>query len=326
VYNNIIIDMSWGVSEPLYKHKYLTGCKERPENMMHLFIVNPVAGKGKTLKLVPEIKGLMEKHSFDYKIEITKAPGHASEIAREYINKYTDLRIYAVGGDGTMNEVLQGVVGSGACLGVVPAGTGNDFLKSFTPLTAPSELLPLMVKSEAIPVDVCKINDRYFLNIASAGFDADVVANTQHLKKLPYIAGKIAYIGGILLSLIRLKNVRATFYIDDEKIEMPGMLLSAFANGRFYGGGMLPAPGAVPDDGYLDICLIKDMKRLGILRFFPRFIKGVHVNMSEVMTRRCRSVRMESPDLLHVNVDGELFESHNLDITLIHKGLLFIKP
>lgn len=294
--------------------------------MMHLFIVNPVAGKGKTLKLIPEIEGIMKKYSFAYKIEITKAPKHAAEIAREYIGEYPDLRIYSVGGDGTMNEVLQGMVGSGASLGVVPAGTGNDFLKSFTSLTNPSELLPLVVQAEAIPVDVCKINDRYFLNIASAGFDADVVANTQYLKRLPWMQGKIAYIGGILLSLIRLKNVSATFYIDDEVIEMPGMLLSAFANGRFYGGGMLPAPDAVPDDGYLDICLIKDMKRLGILRFFPRFIKGTHINMSEVTTRRCRSVRMESPDNLHINADGELFESQRLDISLIHKGLLFIKP
>ncbi|NLY19459.1 MAG: diacylglycerol kinase family lipid kinase [Clostridiaceae bacterium] len=294
--------------------------------MKHLFILNPVAGKGKTMKLIPEIKELMEKHSFEFKIEITKAPGHATEIAREYSNKYPDLRIYAVGGDGTMNEVLQGMVGSGSYLGVVPAGTGNDFLKSFCSVMNPSRLLPVLIQAEAIPVDLCKINDRYFLNIASAGFDADVVANTQYLKKLPFMQGKIAYIGGILLSLIRLKNVSATFSIDDEKIEMPGMLLSAFANGRFYGGGMLPAPEAVPDDGYLDVCLIKDMNRLGILRFFPRFIKGTHINMSEVTTRRCRTVRMESPEPVHVNADGELFEANKLDITLIHKGLMFIKP
>lgn len=294
--------------------------------MKHLFIINPVAGKGKTLKMIPEIKALMESCSLYYEIEITKAPGHASEIAREYSNKYPGLRIYAVGGDGTMNEVLQGMVGSGSCLGILPAGTGNDFLKNFCPLMNPSELLPLLVKADPIPVDVCKINDKYFLNIASVGFDADVVANTQHLKRLPYMQGKIAYIGGILLSLIRLKNVKATFFIDDEKIEMPGMLLSAFANGRFYGGGMMPAPDAVPDDGYLDVCLIKDMKRLGILRFFPRFIKGTHISMSEVTTRRCRSVRMESPEPLHMNADGELFESDRLDISIIHKGLLFIKP
>lgn len=294
--------------------------------MKHLFIVNPVAGKGKTEKMIPEIKALMEKHEYSYNIEITKAPKHATEIAHDYIQKYPELRVYSVGGDGTMNEVLQSMVGTKACLGVVPAGTGNDFLKSFCPLSDPSKLLPFLVQAEAVPVDVCTINDRYFLNIASAGFDADVVANTQYLKRLPYIKGKIAYIGGILLSLIRLKKVQATFFIDDEKIEMPSMLLSAFANGRFYGGGMIPAPDAVPDDGMLDVCLIRSMNRLKILFFFPRFIKGNHISMSDVTLRRCRSIKMESPQPVHINLDGELFESSEVNISLIEKGLMFLKP
>ena len=294
--------------------------------MKHLFIVNPVAGKGKSAKIIPQIRLLMEKNSLPYKIEITKAPKHAPEIAASYIHKFPNIRIYAVGGDGTLNEVLQGVAGSNASLGVVPTGTGNDFLKTFCSQTDPYKLLPSLIQAEAAPVDMCKMNDRYFLNIASAGFDADVVANTQYLKKLPYMKGKFAYIGGILLSLIRLKNVSATFYLDDEKIEMPSMLLSIFANGKYYGGGMLPAPDAKPDDGYLDVCIIQGLKRLKILRFFPRLIKGTHINMSEVTFRRCRTITMESPDLVHINADGELFESHALSITLIQKGLMFIKP
>ena len=294
--------------------------------MKHLFIVNPVAGKGKSAKMIPKIKALMEASPFQYKIEVTMAPKHASEIAKGYVHNFPDVRIYAVGGDGTLNEVLQGVVGSKACLGVVPTGTGNDFLKTFSSLTDPYKLLPSLIQAEATPVDICKINERYFLNIASVGFDADVVANTQYLKKLPYMNGKLAYIGGILLSLVRLKNVSATFYLDDKKFEMPSLLLSTFANGRYYGGGMLPAPDAKPDDGYLDVSIIKGLKRLKILRFFPRLIKGTHINMSEVTIRRCRSVAMKSPNLLHINADGELFESNELNITLIHKGLMFIKP
>lgn len=293
---------------------------------MHLFIVNPVAGKGHTLRIIPEIEALMEKHSLPYKIEITEAPGHATVIAKEYIKEGRNLRIYAVGGDGTLNEVLQGVVGSDACLGIIPAGTGNDFIKSFCAIRDPVKLLPFLVHADPVPVDVCKMNDRYFLNIASAGFDADVVASTQRLKRLPLMKGKIAYIGGILLSLIRKKNIQATFVLDNETIVMKSLLLAAFANGRFYGGGMSPAPDARPDDGFLDVCLIQGMNRMKILMFFPRLIKGTHTKMREVTLRRCRSLTMESPQPVHVNADGELSQSTRAEIRLIPKGLKFIKP
>lgn len=299
---------------------------QRVISMEHLFIVNPVAGKGKTLKTIPDIEAIMEKHSLSYRLEITKAPKHAAKIAREYVKKYRNLRVYAVGGDGTLNEVLQGVAGSDASLGNVPAGTGNDFIKNFCTETEPLELLPRLINARPVPLDLCKMNDMYYLNIASAGFDADVVANTQYLKHIPFIKGKIAYIGGILLSLIRMKNYEATFYIDDEEIHMSRILLSAFANGKYYGGGMKAVPSAVPDDGLLDVCMINGVGRLKIFFFFPRFIKGKHIKMKEVNIKRCRSVRMVSPSQVHVNADGELFRLNELNIEIIEKGINFIIP
>jgi len=294
--------------------------------MDHLFIINPVAGKGRTLKIIPDIKELMEKHALSYRIEITKAPKHATEIAREYVKSNSSLRIYAVGGDGTLNEVLQGVAGSSASLGTVPCGTGNDFLKSLCSESDPFSVLPRIIKAKPVPVDLCKMNDMYFLNIASAGFDADVVANTQYLKRLPLIKGKIAYIGGILMSLVRLNNFKATFYIDGEEIHMPSVLLSAFANGKYYGGGMMPVPSALPDDGFLDVCLIDGRTRLKILLFFPRFIRGEHIKMKGVNVKRCHTVKMVCPSPVHVNADGELFRLNEVNIELIEKGLNFINP
>jgi diacylglycerol kinase family enzyme len=271
--------------------------------MEHLFIVNPAAGKGNTLKIVPEIENLMKKLSFPYKIEITQAPGHASQIAEQYIKANKTIRIYSVGGDGTMNEILQPMVGTDASLGIIPAGTGNDFIKSFS-----------MKK------------DRYFLNIASVGFDADVVAMTGYLKRLPLIKGKVAYIGGILLSVIGLKKIEADFVIDGTALNTKTMLLSAFANGRYYGGGMMPAPNAVPDDGLIDFCIINDINRLKLLRFFPKFIKGTHIHMKEVLIKQCRSLEMKSPKPVHVNMDGELFRLSEAKIEILEKSLNFIKP
>lgn len=294
--------------------------------MDHLFIVNPAAGKGNTLKIIPEIESLMKKLSLPYKIEITQAPGHASEIAEQYIKANGNVRIYSVGGDGTMNEILQPMVGTGASLGVIPAGTGNDFLKSFCTKSDPVKLLPFIVHSDPVPVDVCRFNDRYYLNIASAGFDADVVAMTGYLKRLPLIKGKVAYIGGILLAVIGLKKIEADFVIDGTELHTKTMLLSAFANGRYYGGGMMPAPNAVPDDGLIDFCIINDINRLKLLRFFPRFIKGTHVNMKEVSIRRCRSIEMKSPKPVHINMDGELFRFSEVRIEILEKSLNFLKP
>jgi YegS/Rv2252/BmrU family lipid kinase len=294
--------------------------------MEHLFIVNPAAGKGNTLKIVPEIENLMKKLSFPYKIEITQAPGHASQIAGQYIKANKTIRIYSVGGDGTMNEILQPMVGTDASLGIIPAGTGNDFIKSFSMKKDPVKLLPFIVHSDPIPVDVCKFNNRYFLNIASVGFDADVVAMTGYLKRLPLIKGKVAYIGGILLSVIGLKKIEADFVIDGTALNTKTMLLSAFANGRYYGGGMMPAPNAVPDDGLIDFCIINDINRLKLLRFFPKFIKGTHIHMKEVLIKQCRSLEMKSPKPVHVNMDGELFRLSEAKIEILEKSLNFIKP
>ncbi|NLM27104.1 MAG: diacylglycerol kinase family lipid kinase [Clostridiaceae bacterium] len=294
--------------------------------MEHLFIVNPAAGKGKTLRMVPEIENLMKKFSLPYRIEITQAPGHASEIAGHYIKTNDSIRIYSVGGDGTMNEILQPMVGTNASLGVIPAGTGNDFIKSFSMKKDPFKLLPLIVHSDPIPVDVCRFNNRYFLNIASIGFDADVVAMTGYLKKLPLIKGKVAYIGGILLAVIGLKKIEADFVVDGSEMHTKTMLLSAFANGRYYGGGMMPAPNAVPDDGLIDFCIINDVNRLKLLRFFPRLIKGTHTDMKEVSIKRCRSIEMKSSKPVHVNMDGELFRFSEAKIEILEKSLKFIKP
>lgn len=294
--------------------------------MKHLFIVNPVAGKGKAIKIVPHINSLMDKLSLSYDIEVTEAPKHATEIARKYIQANEDLRIYAVGGDGTLNEVLQSVAGSNAAIGNIPTGTGNDFLKNFSKTSDPLKCLPEIIQAQPEPVDLCKMNDLYYINIASAGFDADVVANTQYVKRLPLFKGKVAYIGGILLSLIKLKNYTATFYIDNEKVHMPNVLLSAFANGKYYGGGMEAVPSAVTDDGFLDICLVEGMGRLKIFRFLPKFLNGNHIQMKEVTIKRCRSFRMVSPSPVHVNADGELFKLSEINVELTEKGVNFIKP
>ncbi|NMB95836.1 MAG: diacylglycerol kinase family lipid kinase, partial [Clostridiaceae bacterium] len=174
--------------------------------MKHLFIVNPVAGKGKALEYIPEIKRIFAKRKNDiYFIETTEKPGHAIELVKSYVKRDT-YRIYSIGGDGTLNEVLNGMAESDSSLAIVPAGSGNDFVKSLESYstfdTTKSSLLNSLIDGMETITDIGKINDRFFINISSIGFDANVVYNAAKFKKIPFVNGLLAYTMGVLLTLV----------------------------------------------------------------------------------------------------------------------------
>jgi len=293
--------------------------------MKHLFIINPVAGKGKALEFIPKIEKLFSSRKNDvYFIETTERPGHATELVRNYVSRDT-YRVYSLGGDGTLNEVLNGLAGSDSSLAVIPTGSGNDFVKSLENYslfdihhTSQKEvanstlkedlrisLLKSLVDGEERPVDIGKVNDRYFINISSMGFDAIVVHKTNTLKKLPFVTGLLAYILGVLFTLISYGKNMVSISIDGKTMEV-NTLLIAVANGKYYGGGMQPAPSADIYDGILDICLIRSVGRLRILKFFPKFIKGQHEHVKEVSLHKGREIKITSHKKVALNIDGEV--------------------
>ncbi|HOJ12669.1 MAG TPA: diacylglycerol kinase family lipid kinase [Clostridiales bacterium] len=307
--------------------------------MKHLFIINPIAGKGKALEYIPKIEEYFSRMKDLFFIEVTKYPGHAIELVKQYVDKET-YRVYSVGGDGTLNEVLNGMAGSDSSLAIIPAGSGNDFIKSIRnysvdkespeknimKITSKVSLLERLVKGTESFIDIGKINNRYFINISSLGFDAEVVYKSHKIKKLPLITGLLAYVLSVFATLVSYQSNPLKIKIDGQTIEK-GTLLVAVANGRYYGGGMQAAPSAELNDGFLDICLIEYAKRLRILKLFPKFIKGQHAGIKEVSFHRGKNISIISKNKVAMNVDGETnIVEGKVDFEIIPNAVRIVLP
>ena len=312
--------------------------------MNHLFIINPKAGKGKTLDYVDIIKNYFSGNNEKYIIEITKYPGHATKLVREYVS-HDKYRVYAIGGDGTVNEVVNGLIGSNSILAVIPAGCGNDFFKSIqeisndkdnylsfniTEKSSKKDILDHMIKGIESQIDICKINEKYFANIASVGFDAEVTYKSNKIKNIPFISGLLAYSLSIFTMLFTYTWHPLKINIDDGNTVFTiekNALLVAVANGKYYGGGMQPAPLAKIDDGFLDVCLIDYVGRLKILRFFPKFLKGKHGEIKEVSFQRCKKLSIYSKNNIAINIDGEAgITNGEINFEIIPSALKIVLP
>jgi YegS/Rv2252/BmrU family lipid kinase len=292
--------------------------------MKHLFIVNPVAGKGKTLPIITEINEAFKGINEEYIIEVTERPGHATEIVKRYV-EIEDYRVYSVGGDGTLNEVLNGIVNSNSSLAIIPSGTGNDFIKSICKDLNMSNLLYRTINGKEEFIDLAKVNHRYFINISSVGFDAQVVYNTVKLKKSALVKGSLSYVLGVLLTLFSFKSFNINIKIDENEINADTTLI-AIANGKYYGGGMMIAPMAKINDGILDICLIKKVNKIKLLALLPTLIKGTHEEIKEVSFHRGKRVSIVSKDDIALNIDGEVCKVKEVLFEIIHKGIEIVIP
>lgn len=268
-----------------------------------LFIVNPVAGGGKAKKLIPLIEKTMKECNKKYKIIITTEPEEATEIAKRESKNHEV--IVAVGGDGTVNEVATGLIrNNGGVLGVIPGGTGNDMARSLDIPMDPAEALETLCKAYKKNMDIGMVNGSYFLNIASIGFDAEVVMNNMKIKKK--IKNEFSYVISVIYSLISFKKKKVEIEIDG-KIIKDQVYLLAVGNGKYYGGGMKIIPMAKIDDGYLDICTISNISKFKILFLFPTIFKGTHVEHTKhVKIYKGKRIKFKSEEGLLLNVDGEI--------------------
>jgi YegS/Rv2252/BmrU family lipid kinase len=292
--------------------------------LKHLFIINPIAGKGRPLKLIPEIKRFFADKGHDYFIEITKYPGHATEIVRQYVAK-DKVRVYSVGGDGTLNEIINGMMESSSSLAIIPTGSGNDFVRTIHHDLPAKDLLFHTVYGKEEPIDLAVVNGRYFANIASFGFDAEVVYHTQKTKKSFLIPSKLCYFAGILNTLFSYNNLHMKVSIDGREMDAK-FLLIAVANGKYYGGGILPAPEARIDDGLFDICLITEKNFFEILTTLPRYVKGQHQGVPGVHFYKAREVKIICDKEVALNIDGEIVKVSEAVFRIIPKGINLVIP
>lgn len=287
-----------------------------------LFVVNPVAGKGKSKDMAETIKKICRDNNIEYEMVFTSKPKDATEIARNAAKNGIE-RIIAVGGDGTVNEVLNGIVGTSCALGIVPSGSGNDFIRTINQSKDMEKIIIDNCRGNIRAIDVGKCNGRYFVNIAGGGFDALVVEETERVKK--YFSGSMAYLVAVLTAFLKFKSVKVKIRVDD--IEMEGdMLLTAVANGRYYGGGMLPAPKADIYDGLFDVYFIRNVSKAKFLRLAPGFMKGTLEGVEEVCYLRGKKVEIEANCEFFVNIDGEVISRQKINFEIIPLGINIIVP
>lgn len=292
--------------------------------MKHIFIVNPAAGKGKALELIPIIKEHFTNIEDECIVRVTEYPGHATELAREY-SIIEKCRIYSVGGDGTLNETVNGIAKTDSALGIIPAGSGNDFIRSIKAGTDIQRLISATINGIERKIDLASANGKYFINVSSVGFDAEIVFNAGKFKKLPGITGSMSYLLSLLYTTVMNKNYGIEVDIDGERQKL-NILLVAIANGRYYGGGMLPAPEALLDDGYLDVCLIRETPRRRIFALFPKFMKGLHGQLEEVSFYTAKKIAIESKNDISLSTDGEVVTAKAINFEIHEKAVNVIFP
>jgi YegS/Rv2252/BmrU family lipid kinase len=293
-------------------------------------IVNPVAGANSTFRKWPHINRFLRYLGFKFDYSYTEGVGHAIELARTAaLSGYRYL--VTVGGDGTINEVANGLVSvktddPNTSIGVVNTGTGSDFVRSLNLprdfKTACSALLS--PNRQVIDCGVVEYYDgnktksRLFLNSAGAGFDAEVARATGNLHK--YMRGTVPYLIGLARTLFGYQNKEVRLKID-EKEEKKKILSVVVANGRFFGGGMKVAPEADVTDGLLDIISVGDYGKLELIRDLPLIYKGEHIKRPKVNMHRALKVNIESSEKILVHADGEVLGQGPANFWLIPGAL-----
>ena len=260
--------------------------------MRTVFIVNPKAGKGRGReKFIKEIEAASKKTGVAVEVYSTRAVGDgealAAQLAREAEARGEETRIIACGGDGTLNEVLNGAMRHDhVAIGVVPIGTGNDFCRNFPEagdfLDIEAQLTGTVMACDAIRYSGMldgRVQTRYCANMFNIGFDCNVVDLTAKLKTYPLLAGSMAYLMAVLCILIKKKGADLRVELDGEICEDGPVLLTALANGSFCGGGVKSAPVARLDDGLMDVNIIYNVSRMEFLSKFPAYSKGTHMQI-----------------------------------------------
>ncbi|MBR4539695.1 MAG: diacylglycerol kinase family lipid kinase [Clostridia bacterium] len=265
-------------------------------------ICNPIAGSGRGKIIGEIIEKILNEKKLAYIIAMTERPGHATELAREACSMHAET-ILAIGGDGTSLEVARGMVGRDSALGIIPAGTGNDFVKTLGVPLQPIAALEYILDHPAKNTDVGEINGDIFLNEIGTGIDVSVLDYAAKAKKT--FRGILPYLYGVVMTMFHFHSISLTYSIDGgEKITMDAFVLSA-ANGGKIGGGIPIAPQAKVDDGKLDVAIVGKIKSTKLISRLIGLMRGKILSFPETQYYRAKSVTFTVPEM-RVNIDGEI--------------------
>lgn len=295
--------------------------------MKHLFIINPAAGsRDRTLEYSAAIRTACDARRLNYEIRVSMGPGDCAKIAREAAATGEEIRLYACGGDGTLNEVVTGAVGyHNAAVTAYAGGSGNDFVRIFDNPAAFTDLDGLLdgVESE---FDLIKVNDDYSLNICSVGLDARIGTDVSNYKRFPLLQGFRAYAVSTVINVIRGIGEHYVVELNGERIDGEQTMICV-CNGRFYGGGFNPVPEADPTDGLLDVLVVKKVRRLQVPGVVGKYKAGKYRQLPQLVRHfRTDRLMIHADRLTPINLDGELRRAQDISISVAAEKVRFFYP
>ncbi|MBQ8434009.1 MAG: diacylglycerol kinase family lipid kinase [Clostridia bacterium] len=269
---------------------------------MYHIIVNPKGGKGKSLKALKKVSQILSDNNVQFEVHYTERAGHATEIARE-LSHQADCKILVMGGDGSFNEVLCGIENfENVTLGLIPCGTGNDFVRASGHPTNIKKAMDVILKNQPQYVDYIQLSHGRSLNVLGAGMDVDVLLKYASMKG----NGTIKYYMALFHTLAHAKFHRLRITVDDGEPMERSVFMIGIGNGKYIGGGMPVCPDAQIDDGKLSIVVINELPKNKILGAALRFLKGTHVKLDAAEVFEGKKVLVEILDDSQFEADGEI--------------------
>ena len=282
----------------------------RPAQPSTVFVVNPASANGATGKRWPEMAHRAAAAGVQGDTFTSSGPGGVALLARRAADDGADL-VVVVGGDGTVHEAINGLADASAELGIIPMGTGTDFVRTFGIPTKLDSALEVLVNGGTRTIDVGKVEYRaweggsgraYFANVASAGMSGAVAQRANATTKA--LGGRVSFLWATLAVFARWQNSEVSVELDGER-RQGRMLDVVVANGQYLGGGMRMCPEAVPDDGLFDVLLIGDITKRDLALTLPKVYRGTHLPHPKAEPLRARTVTVDAPVPLPIELDGE---------------------
>lgn len=314
--------------------------------MKNIFIMNPLSGRRRSRRhMTDAITSACTELGTDYEIYFTKGPldckRHARQLCEEAAAEGREIRIYGCGGDGTVNELVNGVYGfNNVEIGVIPMGTGNDYIRNYGDVSSFLDI-KAQVKGQSRSSDAIyyraehggTVTEGYCANMFNIGFDCNVVDMTARVKNWPFVGGSLAYLISVAIILIKKKGADLVIEYDDGIVLDGRILLIAIANGCFCGGGVKGVPDSVLDDGLMDVSVVKDVSRLTFITLFPSYAKGTHLSKKKIIDRDIIRYTKEKAltvtangESLRLCTDGEITTQKKVSFSIVENAFRFIVP
>ncbi|MBU1369254.1 MAG: diacylglycerol kinase family lipid kinase [Bacteroidetes bacterium] len=309
------------------------------ENNKWLVIVNPTAGVGQGEKDWPLIKSLLEAEGFEFESQLTTHPFHAIELASQLIQEKGFSKIIAVGGDGTLNEVVNGIfqqtrfATTDIMLGMITIGTGNDWGRMYNFPKKYKKAIHILKNERCFLQDVGTVKyrfdsedkNRYFINMAGMGYDA-LVAKKTNLMKAKGKGGTLAYLYNLITGLFQYQHTQLHIKVDDKEVLNDKVFSLSIGICKYNGGGMMQLPNAVPDDGFLDMTVIRKTSKFTVIKNIKNLYDGSFINLPEVSTFAGKQITITSlpPHSIDLETDGESLGNSPLDFGIVPKAVKLI--